>query len=84
MRDDEIDVLEIVDAGAADADFLDVTRNDFGGGDARSLVRDWLLCGFRRHVSKPKIIRSEWGGEQIDEKGWNFCGCGTILLIAGF
>ena len=56
VRDHEIDVLEIVDPGAADADFLDVTRNDFGRAVGLSLVRDWLLCGFRRHVSKPKII----------------------------
>jgi hypothetical protein len=72
VRDDEIDVLEIVDAGAADADFLDVTRNNFGRSDTGSLVRGWLLCGFRRHVSKPKIIRRSGAASKLVKKAGIF------------
>ena len=69
VRDDEVNVLEVVDAGAADADLLDIAGDSGGGvraaGAGRAAGNDvWLrlvpaqlIYRFRRHVCKPKIIR---------------------------
>ena len=56
VRNDEIDVLQVVYTSAADADLLDIAGDPAGPRVARTSSGQ-LLCGFRRHVRKPKIIR---------------------------
>ena len=67
VRDREVYVLKVMDARSADADFLSVRRGQRRRRRWQRLIRRvQLLCAFRWHVPKQKIIRLRRVRKQID------------------
>ena len=73
VRDHEVNVLQVVDAGPSDANLLDICRDRLARPRRQRRrfvrVRRELPYGFRRHVYKLKIIRpAASGGKSVAQK----------------